>query len=74
MTLYNVVRVTYIFDYNILDHDSFHYMGLLYTGYTLDYALSFYRRTINFVLYYYYYKFEGYDTILGFNPRQNINL
>ena len=40
---------------DFLDYDLFHYLPLLYTEFALDYALSFYRRTINFV--YYYYKF-----------------
>ena len=38
---------------NLLDYDLFHYIRLLYTGCDLDYALSFYRRTINFIYYYY---------------------
>ena len=38
-----------------MDYDLFYYIRLLYTGCALDYALSFYRRTINFVYYYYYY-------------------
>ena len=37
---------------DLLDYDLFHYIRLLYTGCALDYALSFYRRTIKFVYYY----------------------
>ena len=37
---------------DLLDYDLSHYIRLLYTGCPLDYALLFYRRTINFVYYF----------------------
>ena len=42
-------RYTFLIGWVSLDYDLFHYIRLLYTGCALDYALSFYRRTINFV-------------------------
>ena len=43
------IHISYWLD--LFDYDLFHYIRLLYTACALDYALLFYRRTINFVYY-----------------------